>query len=573
MAELGIPSDVNKEAVPRSVASGFAADRALNSDDFGESALYNSTIAHEEKQQLPKDKSNQANDSGSHLDQFDLNSLSTSDSKQVSEPSLRPRYKSIDDAMKGTDPFATDPSLLQFRQLTYGIIAGVRDKLVPFTEPDQVNGALGHVALGAVLAFGLSIGFTRLAYAAPQLTAVISKGLKYGFLADIAVRGAEMAYDQADTYLHPENFLQNSYAEANIFGSGIVDYTTVGVGGAFGFFAGERLFGLNGAAKSIYFHLPSDDVPSLQYRPFRHISTASDEPKTTAAAELYREVQNSVVQVNNGSGFIVDGENGYIATNNHVSQGKLQPTATTASGEKLELKLIARDRAADITFYKTAVRPETPLPQVQLAESSNLSAGDSVYPVGYPLSASQAYLTKVTMDTHIIPPSLTARVNERPAAYIEGTGPTLPGMSGSAYFNSERQVVGQVARYDKEQNKSMGSTVEHLNEVLRQVRAHEPYEGWLEIKSQVSTFKNAAGKDEITLPINVTSTAALRNREQLAKSAAGLFKPHQFHYSRSRDLGAYRGIGSSAAVLFGQSMIELSEPLLLVGTNDKERGH
>ncbi len=474
--------------------------------------------------------------------------------------------------MEEADPATTPQLRLQTMQLVYGVFGGLRERIQPFTDPDKVNGALGQTALEAGLALGLSVGLTRLAYAAPKVTAVISKGFKYGFLADVAVLGAQAAYDQIDTYLHPENFSRNSSAEANTLGSAEFDFAAVGTGSALGFGVGERLFGLSGAVRSISSRGVSDGVLSLQYRPLRHISISADEPNTSHAAQLYNEVQNSVVKLNNGSGFIVDGEEGYIATNNHVSQGILKPTAKTSDGQKFELKLIARDRDADIAFYKTATRPETPLAQVRLAESSALTAGDPLYPVGHPLNARQSYVAKLTMDTHMMPPSITPpRVTIRPAAYIEGTGPTLPGMSGSAYFNEEREVVGQVARYDKELNKSFGASVEHLNEVLRQVRAHEPYEGWLEIKSQVETFKNASGEDEIAKPIKVTSTAALRNREQLAQKAAVLFRPINHHYPRSTDLGSYRSLGSATSVLLGHSTTKF----LLPDTNEngKESGH
>ncbi len=164
----------------------------------------------------------------------------------------------------------------------------------------------------------------------------------------------------------------------------------------------------------------------------------------------------------------------------------------------------------------------------------------------------------------------SARINPRPVAHQVAEGTGAPGASGGPVFDESGQVVAQNARSDVANNRRSGPAIEHLNEVLRQVRLHQPYEGILDVKSRVETFQNDAGKSEVSLPINVTSTATVLNNETLARKAQQRWKANPEHYPKSQDLGAYRFFAMPAASDLTTSAYSLTSLLATNGSTETD---
>ncbi len=83
-----------------------------------------------------------------------------------------------------------------------------------------------------------------------------------------------------------------------------------------------------------------------------------------------------------GSGFVIDGKEGIIITNNHVIEGADEITANFNDGTKLTATLIGRDKKTDLAVLK--VKPESELKSVSFGDSEKLRVGDWVMAIGNP---------------------------------------------------------------------------------------------------------------------------------------------------------------------------------------------
>lgn len=84
-----------------------------------------------------------------------------------------------------------------------------------------------------------------------------------------------------------------------------------------------------------------------------------------------------------GSGFVVDGKEGLIVTNNHVIDGADEIIVNFSDGSKLKVeKVVGKDTKTDLALLK--VVPKKPLAQVAFGSSSRLKVGDWVMAIGNP---------------------------------------------------------------------------------------------------------------------------------------------------------------------------------------------
>lgn len=96
--------------------------------------------------------------------------------------------------------------------------------------------------------------------------------------------------------------------------------------------------------------------------------------------EREREVQGL------GSGVIVNAEQGYILTNNHVIKGADIITVSLKDGRKFDAKLVGTDPGTDIAVLKIEPDHLTALP---FANSEKLQVGDFVIAIGNPFGLGQ----------------------------------------------------------------------------------------------------------------------------------------------------------------------------------------
>jgi serine protease Do/serine protease DegQ len=161
--------------------------------------------------------------------------------------------------------------------------------------------------------------------------------------------------------------------------------------------------------------------PLLQDPFFRYFFDVPNQPQR-------RETQSL------GSGVVVDAQQGYIITNNHVIQHAEEITVTLRDGRSLSAKLVGTDPETDIAVIKV---PAERLTAVTAADSDKLRVGDFVVAIGNPFGLGQ------TVTSGIV--SALGRSGlgiEGYEDFIQTDASINPGNSGGALVNLRGELVG-----------------------------------------------------------------------------------------------------------------------------------
>ncbi len=190
-----------------------------------------------------------------------------------------------------------------------------------------------------------------------------------------------------------------------------------------------------------------------------------------------------------GSGFIVDGKEGIIVTNNHVIDGAEEIQVNLHDGSKLKAELLGKDTKTDIAILK--VTPKTPLKAVKFGSSAAIRVGDWVMAIGNPFGLGGSVTVGVI--------SAKARnINSGPYDdYLQTDASINKGNSGGPLFNMDGEVVGVNTAIISPTGGSIGigfavpaDTVAPVVQQLSQYR--EVRRGWLGVKIQ-SVSEEIAG--------------------------------------------------------------------------------
>jgi serine protease Do len=183
-----------------------------------------------------------------------------------------------------------------------------------------------------------------------------------------------------------------------------------------------------------------------------------------------------------GSGFVVDGVEGLIVTNNHVIEGADEIIINFHDGTKLKVdKVLGKDSKADIALLK--VSPKTPLKAVSFGSSSSMKVGDWVMAIGNPFGLGG------TVTAGII--SAKQRdINAGPYDdFIQTDAAINRGNSGGPLFNMDGEVIGVNTAIISPTGGSIGigfavpsDTVQAVVQQLKEFG--EVRRGWLGVKIQ-----------------------------------------------------------------------------------------
>jgi len=135
-----------------------------------------------------------------------------------------------------------------------------------------------------------------------------------------------------------------------------------------------------------------------------------------------------------GSGVIVDADNGYILTNNHVIEDAIRIRVTLRDGRELDAEIIGRDPDTDIAVIKV---PPRNLKAIELGDSARLRVGDFVVAIGNPFGLGQ------TVTSGIV--SALGRSGlgiESYEDFIQTDASINPGNSGGALVDLKGRLVG-----------------------------------------------------------------------------------------------------------------------------------
>ncbi|WP_346622034.1 trypsin-like peptidase domain-containing protein [Blastococcus montanus] len=146
-----------------------------------------------------------------------------------------------------------------------------------------------------------------------------------------------------------------------------------------------------------------------------------------------------------GSGVVVDGENGYIVTNNHVISGAdgvegAEIRAIFSDGSGSAARIVGRDPASDLAVIKV----EKPgLVTASLGMSGEVAVGDPVVAIGSPLGLAGTVTSGIVSALNR-PVRLAGEGTDTNAVIsaVQTDAPINPGNSGGALVDATGSLVG-----------------------------------------------------------------------------------------------------------------------------------
>ncbi len=183
-----------------------------------------------------------------------------------------------------------------------------------------------------------------------------------------------------------------------------------------------------------------------------------------------------------GSGFVIDGNEGLVVTNNHVIEGADEIIVNFHDGSKLKVdKVIGRDTKTDLALLK--VTPKKPLVSVGFGSSSDLRVGDWVMAIGNPFGLGGSVTVGIIS-------AKQRDINAGPYDdFLQTDAAINKGNSGGPLFNMDGQVVGVNTAIISPTGGSIGigfavpaDTVTQVIAQLKQFGAVK--RGWLGVKIQ-----------------------------------------------------------------------------------------
>jgi S1-C subfamily serine protease len=208
---------------------------------------------------------------------------------------------------------------------------------------------------------------------------------------------------------------------------------------------------------------PYSDTNQASFKNIALPSTSSGSQTTTNLTTIFKQVENSVVQITSrtpnantqiiingnplqgqstrlGSGFVYD-KQGHIVTNNHVIDGANTADVTFVDGNTYTAKVIGKDTSGDIAVLQIIdnFSPENLVP-LTIANSSSLQVGQQVIAIGNPFGLSDTMTTGIVSQMgRILPnPDTGFSIPEG----IQTDAPINPGNSGGPLLNMQGQVIG-----------------------------------------------------------------------------------------------------------------------------------
>jgi S1-C subfamily serine protease len=146
-----------------------------------------------------------------------------------------------------------------------------------------------------------------------------------------------------------------------------------------------------------------------------------------------------------GSGVVIDGDNGYIVTNNHVVSGAdgnsgAEIRAVFSDGSGSAARIVGRDPSSDVAVIKV---DKPGLVTASLGESKDVVVGDPVVAIGSPLGLAGT-VTSGIVSALDRPVRLSGEGSDTNAVIsaIQTDAPINPGNSGGALVDASGAVVG-----------------------------------------------------------------------------------------------------------------------------------
>jgi serine protease Do len=135
-----------------------------------------------------------------------------------------------------------------------------------------------------------------------------------------------------------------------------------------------------------------------------------------------------------GSGFVIDAENGYIVTNNHVVRDADEVRVTFHDDETIEAEVIGRDEKTDLAVLK--IMSEKKLTSTIYGDSDAMRVGDWVLAIGNPFGLGGTVTAGIVS-------AQQRDIQQGPYDdFIQTDASINRGNSGGPMFNTQGEVIG-----------------------------------------------------------------------------------------------------------------------------------
>lgn len=176
-----------------------------------------------------------------------------------------------------------------------------------------------------------------------------------------------------------------------------------------------------------------------------------------------------------GSGVIIDGDRGYILTNEHVIARSAKITVVLRDEREFEADLVGS--APDFDLAVLRIQPKDPLPAIPMGSSDDLMIGETVIAIGNPFGFSNTVTTGVisAMSRSIQAENRTYR------DFIQTDASINPGNSGGPLLNINGELIGiNTAIYSKAQGIGFAIPINKAKRVVEDlIRYGEIHIPWL----------------------------------------------------------------------------------------------
>ncbi|MBX3568967.1 MAG: DegQ family serine endoprotease [Rhizobiaceae bacterium] len=186
-----------------------------------------------------------------------------------------------------------------------------------------------------------------------------------------------------------------------------------------------------------------------------------------------------------GSGFVVDAEQGFVVTNNHVIADADEIEVNFSDGSKLKAELVGTDTKTDIAVLKVDPKLKK-LTAVKFGDSNKIRIGDWVMAIGNPFGLGGTVTVGIVS-------ARNRDINSGPYDdFIQTDAAINRGNSGGPLFNMEGDVVGINTAIISPSGGSIGIGFSIPSElaagVVAQLREFgETRRGWLGVRIQPVT--------------------------------------------------------------------------------------
>ncbi len=146
------------------------------------------------------------------------------------------------------------------------------------------------------------------------------------------------------------------------------------------------------------------------------------------------EPEDSLPPASLGSGFVIDAENGYIVTNNHVVRDAQEVRVTFHDDSTMEAEVIGMDEKTDIAVLKVDTKKK--LTEVEFGNSEKMRVGDWIFAIGNPFGLGGTVTAGIVS-------AQQRDINAGPYDdFIQTDASINRGNSGGPMFNLSGDVIG-----------------------------------------------------------------------------------------------------------------------------------